>query len=201
MGSNSAGYTSYKSLLQHVLSPDYDLGAIILSIDLEGKDASQIGIATLDAQSLFNPIINSSQKVRTKLFHQRTPEHVRRARGKWQVRYIFAESELFHDELQVIQKIFTTYKDRNIILLGHSINYDLDVFAKFGFRPEDYRIIGTLDTWEISKEILDRDFEFLVENVLKELGFTGMHFHNGENDANFTVRALLLLLERQLRNY
>jgi DNA polymerase III alpha subunit (gram-positive type) len=98
--------------------------------------------------------------------------------------------------LQVLQKIFTTYKDRDIILLGHSINYDLDVRAKFGFRPEDYRITGALDTCEISKDVLNHDFKFTLKNVLKELGFTRRHFHNGGNDANFTVRALLLFLER-----
>jgi DNA polymerase III alpha subunit (gram-positive type) len=98
--------------------------------------------------------------------------------------------------LQVLQKIFTAYKDRDIILLGHSTNYDLDVRAKFDFRSEDYRITGTLDTCEISKDVLNHDFEFTLKNLLKELGFTGRHFRNGGNDAHSTVRALLLLLER-----
>ena len=65
------------------------------------------------------------------------------------------------------RRSFDAYKDRDIILLGHSFNFDLDVRAKFGFRPEDYRITGTLDTCEISNDVLNRDFKSTPKNVLK----------------------------------
>jgi hypothetical protein len=92
------------------------------------------------------------------------------------------------------------------------MNLDLGVLAKRGFEPEDHaHIIGILDTFQLSRDVLkgvnaeiwhsiSNDFRFKLMYVLKELGFVGRHFHNGGNDTNFTVRALLLLVERQLQN-
>ncbi|KAH8816741.1 hypothetical protein F5884DRAFT_829903 [Xylogone sp. PMI_703] len=84
------------------------------------------------------------------------------------------------------------HRNRNIVLVGHGCGGDLAALNSLGF---DLRksIIGILDTGNIASE-LGMGFPKL-ERLMNDLRCpipSGM-FHNAGNDANFTLRALLLL--------
>ena len=83
-------------------------------------------------------------------------------------------------------------RDRDIVLVGHGFGGDLDALNSLGFDLET-SIIGILDTANITYELeMDRS---LLGQLLGELECpkSSARLHNAGKDANFTLRALILL--------
>jgi hypothetical protein len=83
-------------------------------------------------------------------------------------------------------------RDRNIVLVGHGFGGDLAALSSLGF---DFQtsVIGILDTANISSELgMERS---TLGRLLGDLECpkSSARLHNAGNDANFTLRALILL--------
>ena len=213
----------HDSLVRHVLSPQaHRLDAVILAIDIEDAHfphpPNKIGIATLDMRILFDSSIPPSQKIHTKFLHRMTwASFLRSKRPPYappKAKYLFSHREQFYRRtvLHTLKSIFT-HEGRDVILLGHETHVELHHLASMGFSPDQHASIsGVLDTKRIAANVFKQDkdtkqrlkqaghqFRQLgLGNMLKELGFVGKEFHNAGNDANFTLRALLLLMAYEL---
>lgn len=83
-------------------------------------------------------------------------------------------------------------RDRIVVIVGHGILNELQALQALGFefeRPPS----GTLDTSRVANEVLEC-FGGSLGDLLSMLGCPFNRLHVAGNDANFTLRALLLLV-------
>ena len=92
-------------------------------------------------------------------------------------------------------------RSRNIVLVGHGLNGDCQTLRSLGF-DFDSSIVGYIDTADVARTIFGQpsgQYEpptvttFRLKDLLARLGLIVEGCHIGGNDANFTLRALLLL--------
>lgn len=81
--------------------------------------------------------------------------------------------------------------NRQIVLVGHDIRHDLTVLRRLNFDLQT-SISGILDTRRIASVVFAQDNMSLV-TLLTRLRCPWNKLHNAGNDANFSIRALLLL--------
>ena len=87
-------------------------------------------------------------------------------------------------------------RTRNIILVGHGFSSDLHVLRSIGFDLET-SVVGILDTEAMARTIFgpsDTRGGLRLKNILAKLNCPVERCHVAGNDANFTLRALLLLV-------
>lgn len=91
-----------------------------------------------------------------------------------------------------INNCLRIYQNRSIILVGHGISGDLAAIKALGFDFQENQVIAKLDTYLLARYLQMGDFTF--ENLLMELKCpSNFKLHNGGNDANVALRALLSL--------
>jgi hypothetical protein len=94
--------------------------------------------------------------------------------------------------LSKIEDCLHIYQNRNIILVRHRVANDLAALKALRFDFQKNQVIEKLDIY-----LLVRDLQMghlTLKNLLIGLGYPcNLKFHNTGNDANFTLRALLLL--------
>lgn len=178
-------------------------------IDQDILSPTSIGVATLDTRIPFDPSTPFVEKIHTKLFHRGSFSKAHKlSQRRNNGRYLFSEREVFtkHTAFDVLKKALT-HQGRDVILLSHSTENELDFMARMDFKPEEHaRITNILDTGLIASGVLNGEkhtvtrVEKTLQHVLEELGFAGKEFHNAANDANFTLRALLLLILRAVQD-
>ena len=81
-------------------------------------------------------------------------------------------------------------EQREIVLVGHAITNELRILSGLGF--DFQRVSACLDTFKICAQVLPY-FALKLGELLDELQCPYKRLHNGGNDANFTLRSLLLL--------
>lgn len=83
---------------------------------------------------------------------------------------------------------------RPVLLVGRSIQYDLNTLRRVGLGISSYPIIGVLDTHSLSCHVLPSG-PYILAAVLGQLGcpFEAIELHNAGNDATYTLVAALLL--------
>lgn len=87
---------------------------------------------------------------------------------------------------------------RNIVLVGHELRSDLLILRKHSIMFEEFKtIVAKLDTTYLAQGVLGANFR--LESLLQYLQCPYQNLHNAGNDANFTLRALLLLAYYGLR--
>lgn len=164
---------------------------------------SQMGIATLDTRDLgcVFPLPTGVDLISTQLFNI----------GHWpeaNKKLLFGEcTPITADDVKAVLVNALCVPDdrtvmghfRDIVLVGHSLDQEVNIMSQFGLNLTDIApIIATLDTHRISNKELGKGFSLFT--LLKELGGVKMEhkdlFHNAANDANFTLRALLMLVTR-----
>jgi hypothetical protein len=81
---------------------------------------------------------------------------------------------------------------RNIILVGHGVAWEVRVMLglKIDLRKAD-DVIQIIDTNKLAVDVLGRTKR--LKDVVSDLGMSGANFHNAGNDANYSLRAMLLL--------
>lgn len=110
------------------------------------------------------------------------------------------KSFLFGKEVAVTQNIMLQSiislipSDQQVIFVGHDIQHDLWVLELLNFDFSSYNITG-FDTQRVSAEIISRE-SFTLRRLLLALGCPFLKLHFGGNDANFILKALLLLAIR-----
>lgn len=152
--------------------------------DLSKYLESEIGVAVLDSKDLYS--VPSAELISTYNFASGCPEYQQRARRK----FLFGESVAITqtDMIQNIESLLPT--GRHIVFLGHDIRHDLRALNLLGFDFSKFSIT-TLDTKGLS-----HDDSPTLQDLLLKLGCPFAKLHCGGNDANFTMKALLLLAIR-----
>lgn len=182
--------------LSHSVSKSPALNdTVIIAIDFEAietiksgfaqKENSQVGIAILDTRDLRQ--VPPETLISTRNFAAGSSSYVTKASNK----FLFGETITIQPSsmLQTIQSHIP--QGRNLVLVGHGIVNDLQALEALGFefeRPPS----GILDTSGIANEV----FQIWAGSLGDLLGVLGCPFnrlHVAGNDANFTLRALLLL--------
>lgn len=81
-------------------------------------------------------------------------------------------------------------RDRNIVLVGHGFRGDLAALKALGFDFQRSSIIAVFDTYRLAQEM---GKQLSLGKLLTEMDCPYSRLHNAGNDANFTLRALILL--------
>jgi len=116
-------------------------------------------------------------------------------------KFIFGQTiDALQDELVTVLKRLLYIEDnpleeiRYLILVGHGFGFEIKVMKGLGIdltlAPS---VIEIFDIEFLGYEVFGRDFKCSLSRVIKEIGILGESFHNAGNDANFTLRAMLLL--------
>jgi hypothetical protein len=86
---------------------------------------------------------------------------------------------------------------RQLILVGHGFSFEIQVLRGLGINLAVAPVVeNILDTHYLGIEVFGQDFS--LSRLTRQLGLAGSHFHNAGNDANFSLRAMLLLATNNL---
>ena len=179
---------------------------IIIAIDFEyiqtiksgfaQKTDSQVGFAILDTKDLRqiqSEVPEQTQLISTFNFVTGSSSYVTKVSNK----FLFGKTITIPSSsmAHIIQSRIP--KDRNVMLVGHGVSSELHILQFLGFKFS--RPPGILDTSRVADEVFQiwngslRDLLILLECPFKKLHIAG-------NDANFTLRALLLLAVKWCMN-
>ncbi|TVY83911.1 hypothetical protein LSUE1_G001009 [Lachnellula suecica] len=181
--------------------------AILVSIDFENGDKIeqcmksgnmekklkiQAGVSILDTRDLSSSSSPPQETLKTYnivLGHSSYKKHSER-------KFLFGKTEWLCGPAHLLNSIEKLVdRTRNIILVGHGLIKDHRVLKALGF---DFKtsISGILDTQQMAYAILGKPEDrgsLRLKGVLEKLDCTFEGYHSAGNDANFTLRALLLL--------
>jgi hypothetical protein len=151
--------------------------------DLSQNVNSEVGVAVLDAEDFYS--VSSAELISTYNFASRCSDYQERARK----RFLFGESVAItqNDILKSIESLIP--RDRQVVFVGHDIRNDLRALDMLDFDFSKFNIT-TLDTQAMSHGSPTH------RRLLLTLGCPFTKLHCGGNDANFTLKALLLLAVR-----
>lgn len=93
-------------------------------------------------------------------------------------------------------------KLRNIVVVGHSFHGDCKLLREAGVDMNISTlpmVIKIVDTLTIARSVLGKGGS--VESLLKAFRIPYMNLHSAANDANLTLKALLMLIHRSLRQF
>jgi len=189
----------------HAATPSL-VDVVLVAIDFENVTAvkngflvnpnCQAGVAILDTRLLEESSAN--EPLRTYNFAIGTPSYIEEASKKFQ----------FGDTITTSpQKLSTRIRSlipgkRKVVLVGHGVMSDVSALKALGFQFPT-RLLALLDTAQVAKEI-SNCWSGSLGDLLRELGCPHSKLHCAGNDANYTLKALLLLaakrLERQSGN-
>lgn len=200
-------------LLQHFLglSPSSitskDDDVVFVAVDFENtqnllgkfrpRHECQVGISILDTRDLA-----SSPETAIKTHNFISGSRVYCAANSQ--RFCFGDSVAiyYHAIRKVIESLLD--RERKIVLVGHDIRQEILVLHSIHF-DLDSSIVGYLDTQLMTMELLDLPTNHCLS--LKGLikcfggirGYSPSMLHNAGNDANFTMRVLLLIAEKSVQ--
>ncbi|KAL2069378.1 hypothetical protein VTL71DRAFT_14055 [Oculimacula yallundae] len=176
---------------------------VLVSLDLEGPRQnrchviSQIGVSYFDTRRLHHPNQADHHHFATRHFivgGQRRLAHVG-------AKYHFGDSEHITSQdgvddvlrnLLLIPDEKAPEKYRDIVLLAHGISADLATCRKRGYSLEDLTsVVGLLDTAYLARDVLGTTMPLC--SLLNILELPSKELHNAGNDANYALRALLVL--------
>ncbi|KUJ17302.1 uncharacterized protein LY89DRAFT_570040, partial [Mollisia scopiformis] len=169
---------------------------VFIAIDFEDPNSvaygfdrnsdTQVGLSVLDSRNIHSASAKQSLGIKTFNFVTGSNQYFKTSARKdlWATSEHIPTTEM----LQCIKKVIP--RDRNIILVGHGFSHDVAALQSLGF---DFytSILGHFDTDVIARRLKFEDVS--LGAVLKELGCPTLNLHNAGNDANFTLRALILL--------
>jgi hypothetical protein len=180
---------------------------ILVSIDFEngtrlqscaalghvGSKPCEAGISIFDTRTLSSPSGSPEETFET--YNIGLGKHSPSSRRKYNYRFLFGETRWIRlEDLSDHMEQFID-RTRNIILVGHSFDEEKHVLQALGFDLKT-SIVGILDTETLANTILGPPFmrgSRRLRNILLQLGCELEGFYSAGNDANFTLRALLLL--------
>jgi hypothetical protein len=151
--------------------------------DLSQNLESEVGVAVLDTEDF--PSRSSAELISTYNFASGSSKYQERARK----RFLFGKSVAItqKDLLKSIESLVS--RGRQVVFVGHDIKNDLRALDRLGFDFSKFTIT-TLDTQAISGDSPS------LSRLLLTLGCPFIKPHCGGNNANFTLKALLLLAAR-----
>ncbi|KAH8820755.1 hypothetical protein F5884DRAFT_850001 [Xylogone sp. PMI_703] len=190
---NKGGLQQLQQFLFHS-----SLDPVFIAIDFEGTEFiknnfspcsdTQAGISIFDTRSFNRPFRKSTLKLETYNFVTGLDLYYAESAKK----FLWGTPEKIPPGkmLKYINKLIR--RNRNIVLVGHGVSEDLAVLTSLGFNLKT-SIISILDTANVAFELgISRS---TLGRLLDELECpkSTARLHNAGNDANFTLRALILL--------
>jgi hypothetical protein len=171
------------------------LDVVLIAIDFENintiksgfsqKNNCQVGLAILDTKEINQ--VSPNTLISTHNFATGSPSYLTKASKK----FIFGETiTICPSDIAIRIQSFIPLA-RNIVFVGHGIINDLQALQALGFQFPAL-LSGVLDTFQVANEV----FQFWagsLGDLLLSLGCSFNRLHCAGNDANFTLRALLLL--------
>lgn len=170
--------------------------AVIVAVDFENTGSikaglcstsgCQAGLAILDTKDLRR--ISPSKLISTYNFATGSPSYL----TKVSKRFLFGESVAISpmDMPSRIKSLIPL--SRNVLFVGHGIFNEILVLRALKFEFPQLHL-GNMDTLDIGREVFGHSVGSL-KNLLTKLGCPYDKLHCAGNDANFSLRALLLLL-------
>jgi hypothetical protein len=176
------------------------LDVIFIAIDFEYSHYSpktgrirlrEVGISMLDTRDLCHENIHFEDII--SIQHYRTVTDTKE--------FLFGKTiNILQDELIIILKRLLYFEEetpkqiRDLILVGHGFGFEIKAMKGLGLdlnlAPS---VIEIFDTEFLGYEVFGKNFKCSLSNIVKETGISGGFFHNAGNDANFSLRAMLLL--------
>ncbi|KAI9640344.1 hypothetical protein NHQ30_011088 [Ciborinia camelliae] len=188
-------------------SPDDFTDCIIVSIDLEvtkfQDDIKEVGICTLDTRDIkiskHQPTIDVNKVLSSYSFS------LHRHKGA-STRFRYGETKRMarHNVKSMIERIFRTgspldqsIEARQVILIANGISSDLTNLRKFGLMPDlrKFPDIILIDTAEVGRRLIKEKIRMWLWSILEffQIPFSHNSLHQGGNDANLTLKALIML--------
>ncbi|KAI1116473.1 hypothetical protein F5Y14DRAFT_459101 [Nemania sp. NC0429] len=176
--------------------------SILISIDFENTDNigrgfaesedCQAGLATLETRDLQRKY-SPEDLIKTYNFITGPPSYVKKASE----RFLFGKSKQISpaDLLKEIQTIVT--QNRRTIITGYGVGAELKVLRALGFTLSASTAV--IDTSRIADEVFGSSGGTL-RSLLRRIRCPYTHLHSAGNDANFTLRACLLLAIHKREN-
>ncbi|KAK6521591.1 hypothetical protein TWF506_001803 [Arthrobotrys conoides] len=153
---------------------------------------SQIGLAILDTRDLPGPD-SSIVNISTYNFATGTSKYGKRV----STRFLFGKSyNLCTQKEQLAEQIKNIIPEsRNIILVGHAIRQDLMALSSLDAGFLEYRFFDTQTIARSVLPVINKNMKAneSLHNLLKYFNCPFDRLHCAGNDANFTLRLLLLL--------
>ncbi|PVH81219.1 hypothetical protein DL98DRAFT_587677 [Cadophora sp. DSE1049] len=180
--------STYLKLLQSILLSQHQ-DAIFVFVDLEGgrsrKDAEykiyEIGISMLDTRHILNCEASDA------ITHHFVVDVITEALS-------MVDTETSSSPLPQQHKL------SNIVLIGHGIHTDTKLLLSAGLDITHLpTVIKTLDTQTLSKPILGKNYSLSL--LLQALKIPHKNLHSAANDANFTLKAFIMLVHRSVREF
>ncbi|KAL2693495.1 hypothetical protein Neosp_000055 [[Neocosmospora] mangrovei] len=153
---------------------------------LESQD-SQLGIATFDTKILSQPLEDGQDLITTENYITGSDTYIEKASN----RFVFGESTTIQPAELVHRIDRALPKDRPVILVGHAVNNELDVFHALGYTLA-HPNIEVIDTFLVANEVFE-PWRCSLGALLRRLRCPVARLHSAGNDANFTLRAALIL--------
>ncbi|KAI9843863.1 MAG: hypothetical protein M1838_002420 [Thelocarpon superellum] len=201
---------------------------VIICVDIESYERNhdlitEIGVATLDTLDLAGvPIgqeaMNWMEKIRVR--HFRILENAHLKNKKYLTgcpeNFEFGESEWvsIKDAAQALASCFqdpfsrsdlidtrvTTPTKRNIVLLGHDTQTDINYMRKVGYNPlNNPALLEVLDTAALyqfhTRDVQPRQLGM----IMYDLDLIAWHLHNAGNDAAYTLQAMIGICLRDVQ--
>lgn len=153
---------------------------------VESQD-SQLGIATFDTKVLSQPVEDGEDLIKTKNYITGSESYIEKTSN----RFAFGESTTIQPAELVCQIDRALPGDRPIVLVGHAVENELDIFHALGYALA-HPYMEVINTVQVANEVYG-PWPCKLRELLKRLGCPFNRLHSAGNDANFTLKAALLL--------
>lgn len=173
------------------ISPKLPRDPVVVCIATEHsrQNLYEFGISTFDTRDLhFAPVITT--------YNYQTPLYATSPRS-----FLFGRSESISLKslASLIERVLRTgsplrgaRNSRDVLVIGHSIDYDFRLLIQNKvLNKSQLEDLFVLDTYEMSKDILEESLS--MKRLLEVLHIPFINLHNGGNDSNVTLKALLML--------
>ncbi|RMJ16832.1 hypothetical protein CDV36_003455 [Fusarium kuroshium] len=171
-----------------IVAVDFEMTNNLKRGFLESQD-SQLGIATFDTNVLSQPDEDEEDLITTENYITGSESYIKKASD----RFAFGESTTIQPlKAELVHRIDTALpKDRSIILVGHAVENELDIFHALGYTLT-HPNMEVVNTVQVSNEVYG-PWQCKLRSLLQWLGCPFNRLHSAGNDANFTLKAALLL--------
>lgn len=188
-------------VLQKCLGLKGSHDSVLVAIDFENtgnlingfrdSEDSQAGLAILDTRDLDG---TDSWNITTYNFITGSVPYT----TKSSERFLFGQSVAIKTADILEQMYLLIPRDRDIILIGHSVVFELMVLHALGFDFTSRRVIAIVDTIKVATEVFGY-WSLSLGELLSVVGCPFSELHNGGNDAHFTLKAALFLADQGCR--
>jgi hypothetical protein len=145
----------------------------------------EAGIAILDIREIKKA--SAGKPLKTFNFVVGTPLYVAETSN----RFVFGKTIIVEPSRLVKRIESLVPRGRNVVFVGHGVTNDLLALQALKFRfPND--LVAVMDTLQVARE-MRKDWVGSLGELLRVLGCPHTRLHCAGNDANFALKALLLL--------